>query len=171
MSKGQGAMENDTVRKRTLRSLFIFVLIALAVASAGYGIVQWRKYQEFKALVLGTRQLEQRISEFEKQPDAYLCFRIIGGYQTHGRNDKALMYGRRCIDELGSDKSEVGWYIRLIVAALYAEEGKDSEAMENLRMAIKIDKENVIEKMHMIKGLPELSAAYAIIKQEKRASP
>jgi hypothetical protein len=169
MSKGQGAMENDAVRKRTLRSLLILSLIALIVASAGYGIVQWRKYQEFKALVLGARQLEQRTSEFEKQPDVYLCARLIGGYQTHGKNDKALIYGRRCIDELGSDKSEDGWYIRLIVAALYADEDKGSEAMENLRMAIKLDKKNVIEKMHMIKGFPELSAPYAIIKQEKRA--
>lgn len=151
-------------------SLLVSVL-ALILAAMAYGLLELNKqrvkFNEAKESLLGAKLTEERAREFEKNPNVDLCIFLIGGHHTLGKKDKALAYGKKCIEELASDKSEAGWYVRLYVAALNAEKGDSSAAEENLRVAIMLDKNNMIEQRNMILGFPELSAIYANILQKR----
>lgn len=132
-----------------IRALFaVSIVVVLAT-------VWWSSYQDrqLHRVIVGTADLQEKIREFDANPNIRLCIYLIDRLHTERRYIEAIEYGNRCINSVKSDSSEGGWFIRVWMAALSNKVGDSVRAEEHLRVALTLDKEGRIRRHGFIDGL------------------
>ena len=130
----------------------VLMLIAGILAWVAPNIREARRLSQYHEALI-----QQRRERFENSPTLRDCVVLLNTYYwDYHDQERALAYGRRCID-LGADKTRRGWYVHMLLADIYNRRKDSQSACHHLDIGIKEAEEHKIpeDKVKYI-GPPDL---------------
>lgn len=136
------------------RSLWILLTIIFAILIGIIVLVMpyYKEGENVRNRVLGLDRIKELEIKFQKNPTVDGCRYILDYFPFLKRYDDAIKIAEKCT-ALGSDKDKYGWLIRLRMAESYNGLGEKEKAIEQIKLAKKIDADNQIEKFEWLKTL------------------
>lgn len=120
----------------------------------------YKEAEEWTESTIGTEEIKRREAAFSKSPNIDDGIYLINKYYYYFKDyEKALFYAKQCIN-LGVNDTPGGRLVNFWMAVIYKETNRKELASKHLEMALKLDKDNLIQKHNWIEksGLEDIFA-------------
>ncbi|MDY6863771.1 MAG: hypothetical protein SV062_12395 [Thermodesulfobacteriota bacterium] len=147
---------------------FILLLVVCGSIWAVCAIYEFdREGKKLSKEFFGIEKLAEMERTFKNKPTIESGVVLLEKYAFLIKNyDKALFYGKTCID-LGANDTQVGWLVNLWIAKVYTKVGDLEKARYYLGNAFELDSSDLIKENKSIESL-ELQHVFDSMKRETR---
>ncbi len=137
--------------KKYIKYLCLSLFLLLIIAASTVVFYRFKEAKMVHNRTIGKEEIKKREAAFSKKPTISDAMFLIDRYYFLKDYDKALFYGKACVD-LGVNDTPKGVVVNFQLAVIYKEMNKYDLASTHLKKALELDRNNIIQNNKWIEN-------------------